>query len=447
MLKSLVFTLLCLSFFANAQDSLQVKLSPKRNYDRLLLYKLEGAKQEYISNAKSENGVFLMTFPVGSSTGMYRLFYDIKNQKYLDVLYNNEAISVTFDPLSPFASVVVENSKENKVYMDYQQSFYEVQAAIDSLQLAYFESDTKSKIAENYQKEVKNINKIQDAFEEESKGFLANHYIRSSRTYFASKIIDTPEEFATVSKEHFFDYIDFSDKELKNSTFFIGKAAEYVFYANTAEDEKVDADLKLAAISELMLEVGDNYEVKQGLLHAMLYAFAGQNRIEMVSYITKEYYLKMPLAYQSKEILTYITDLLKAAIGTIAPEIYWESNGVKKKLSDLENSEIYLVVFWSSSCSHCLNDIPKLYEFTEEFEGVEVIAVALEEEGEKTEFDELILTMPNWIHVYCADKWENEFAYNYNINSTPSYFVLDKDKKIIAKLGDLEDFKAMFSKE
>lgn len=445
MLKPLIFALLFISLFVNAQDSLQVKICPKGDYERLLLYKLKGAQQEYISNAKSEEGIFLMAFPEGSEPGMYRLFYDLKNQEYLDVLYNEEPVSVEFDPANSFASVKVLDSEENKIYMDYQQSFYEIQATIDSLQLTYFESEENSKIKKEYRKSVKSISKIQNAFEEKSKDLLANHYIRSSRVYFASEIIETPEEFAILSKKHFFDFIDFSDHELQNSTLFIDKAAEYIFYMNTAEDEKVDINLKLAAIHELMLEVGENYEVKQGLLHAMLYAFSSQNRIELVSYITDEYYLKMPLSYQSDEFLTYIADTLKAAIGTVAPEIYWKSNGVQEKLSDLKNSEAYLVVFWSTSCSHCLHDIPKLYEFTEEFEGIEVIAVALEEE--KTEFDKLILTMPNWIHVYGTNKWQNEFAKNYKINSTPSYFVLDKDKNIIAKPEELEDFKALFSEE
>ena len=75
----------------------------------------------------------------------------------------------------------------------------------------------------------------------------------------------------------------------------------------------------------------------------------------------------------------------------------------------------------------------------EQFEGIKVITVALEDE--KTEFDKFIKTMPNWIHVYGKGKWQNEYAQSYDVNSTPSFFILDKDKKIINKPYDFEALK------
>ena len=44
------------------------------------------------------------------------------------------------------------------------------------------------------------------------------------------------------------------------------------------------------------------------------------------------------------------------------------------------------------------------------------------------------------------NKWENKTARTYNIMSTPSYFVLDVNKKIIAKPDALEDVKAFIEK-
>jgi len=39
-------------------------------------------------------------------------------------------------------------------------------------------------------------------------------------------------------------------------------------------------------------------------------------------------------------------------------------------------------------------------------------------------------------------KWQNETAVTYNINATPNYFVLDKNKKIIGKPVLLKDLKS-----
>ena len=48
---------------------------------------------------------------------------------------------------------------------------------------------------------------------------------------------------------------------------------------------------------------------------------------------------------------------------------------------------------------------------------------------------------PNWHHVLGLNKWENKIARTYQINSTPTYFVLDANKKIIANPEKLVDLK------
>ena len=48
---------------------------------------------------------------------------------------------------------------------------------------------------------------------------------------------------------------------------------------------------------------------------------------------------------------------------------------------------------------------------------------------------------PHWHHALGLGKWENKTAKTYSIYSTPSYFVLDKNKKIIEKPALFEDLK------
>ena len=47
--------------------------------------------------------------------------------------------------------------------------------------------------------------------------------------------------------------------------------------------------------------------------------------------------------------------------------------------------------------------------------------------------------MPGWHHVLGLEKWNNKIARDYQINSTPSYFVLGMNKKFIALPQRLED--------
>ena len=43
-----------------------------------------------------------------------------------------------------------------------------------------------------------------------------------------------------------------------------------------------------------------------------------------------------------------------------------------------------------------------------------------------------------WLHVYGQDKWKNKFANDYGVSSTPSFYLLDAKKKILAKPEDVK---------
>jgi len=99
------------------------------------------------------------------------------------------------------------------------------------------------------------------------------------------------------------------------------------------------------------------------------------------------------------------------------------------------------LVFWSTGCSHCLKEIPELYTFLQDKKNLKVIAFAME--NNEARWKSLKTTLPNWHHVLGLNKWENKTAKEYNINATPTYFVLDSNKKIIANpiaIKDLETF-------
>ena len=54
--------------------------------------------------------------------------------------------------------------------------------------------------------------------------------------------------------------------------------------------------------------------------------------------------------------------------------------------------------------------------------------------------------LPNWHHVLGLKKWQNKIVNTYNINATPTYFVLDSTKKIIGKPNELKELKSFIKK-
>jgi thiol-disulfide isomerase/thioredoxin len=449
MLKKLLFSLFLLTCTIQGQTYVKGTINVSNDIGNwAILYQLEGVKQVYIKNDTIANGVFKIDFPENASKGMYRIFYDMKNEKFVDFIYNNESVELFFDATNPYESLQFSISEENKAYRKYILETNATKQKLDSLQVVYFKTeDEKQKeiIDIQYATTRKNYDRIQSQHERISSDKLANHFIKASRKYYAPSIIRTAQEFLNSEKQHYFDFIDFNDNALIFSTFLSEKVMDYIFYLNISEDIEVQNALYKRAANEVMQKIGNNAYIKSELLTLMLVTFAQAENITLTDYLVDEFYKKLPDEYQNKETLGKIQSSLRLAVGRKAPEITWNENGNMKKLSEFNGSDRYILVFWSTSCPHCLKEIPMLYEYTKDNSGIHVVAIALED-NEK-EFNKYALDLANWTHILGLEKWENSIALEYKITSTPTYFVLDATKKIISKPEFLEDVKLFLENE
>ena len=91
-------------------------------------------------------------------------------------------------------------------------------------------------------------------------------------------------------------------------------------------------------------------------------------------------------------------------------------------LSTVSGGYSYLLIFYSTECSHCLREVPQVYEFMKGKDKTKVIAFAMETSD--TTWKNYVKTLLGWHHVLGLNKWENKIAKKYQINSTPTYFVL-----------------------
>jgi len=448
MYKKLLMALLFISLGVQSQNSLTGIVSPENDLvTRVILYQLKGTQQVYISNSKIDNDQFKLEIPKGTLAGMYRLSFSPEVFGFVDFIFNQENISLKFDSRNLSNSVEFLTSEENIIYANYFAETLKVQQKLDSLQIAFFGLKDKKQdeiTIDVYKKTLRDYANIQNQYEEKSEGKLANNFIKTTQKYFAPTLFVSPQEYLNNVKQHYFDFIDFENSTLKNATFFGEKAIEYVFYLNVSDDLQVQNALYKNAIGEIIQKTGENNEVKSDILTSLIYAFEQFENMAMTGFVIDEFYSKLPANFIDEALVDEMRSKIKLAIGNKAPEITWEENGVQKKLSELNVADNYILVFWSTTCSHCLQEIPKLYEFSLGNAEIHVVAVALEDN--KTEFEQFGKKSTTWTNILGLKKWENEMAKEYRINSTPTYFILDKDKNIIAKPEHFEDVKAYFLK-
>jgi thiol-disulfide isomerase/thioredoxin len=111
------------------------------------------------------------------------------------------------------------------------------------------------------------------------------------------------------------------------------------------------------------------------------------------------------------------------------------------------NAPYTILYFWDPDCGHCKKATPKVKAYYDKVrsKGVQVYAVCTEVEMEKWK---AFIKENNldWINV--ADpKLQNNFRAEFDIKTTPQIFILDKDKKIIAKKIDEETLEKIMDKE
>ena len=441
----IVFALITNALFS--QNFIEGTMSPvTEENDWIILYRLSGARQIFQSNTTVMDGAFKIEIPNETPSGMYRLIFAMNANGFVDIIYNNENVALKFNPQTPENSLEILSSVENKLYKKYIEGSDYLKYKLDSLQTSFFRTENnveKENIKKSYTKSLEILNEFQLDFEKKSTGKLARNFIKARKKYYAPEIINTPQEYLNSEKKHFFDFIDFNDNTLINSTFLSEKVINYVFYLNVSDDATVQSELYKKAVVEVESKISKNYTVKSELLTTLLYAFAQTQNSILVNFILEGYYKKLPEEYINTSVIVDIKNKMKLALGQIAPEITWDENGVVKKLSELNNANTYIVVFWSSTCSHCLNEIPKLYKFSKNLTNVQVIGFAME--TDKNGFEKHKVNLEGWINILGLGKWKNPTANTYEITSTPTYFILDSNKKIIAKPEFFEDVKAFFN--
>lgn len=136
----------------------------------------------------------------------------------------------------------------------------------------------------------------------------------------------------------------------------------------------------------------------------------------------------------------------KMATGATAPDIefteytYLPEGVTAKKLSELK-ADYYLVVFAAGWCPHCVEAMPKIKELYPDLKekNVEVVLVSLDVNA--TDFAKFAAPLP-FVSTTDYKKWEGVAATDYQIYSTPTYFMLDNKLEILMKLKSVDHIKS-----
>lgn len=283
------------------------------------------------------------------------------------------------------------------------------------------------------------------------------------------KTVDTVAT-SRLYKEHYFDNIDFCDECLIRSPVFVPKFEKYfdewVYQDPDSLIKDVNKVIKKAECNKEMYRyvvgyLSNKYETSKTMgQDAVFVDIAFRNYCDPA----KKYWRK---DFGKDTLKTWWVDtatinkicgrariLDNVLLGKVAPNMFLQDSlGNYMPLHTLK-SKYLILCFWDSDCGHCQKEVPKLFEFYNKYKdsgkGIGVVAVNIErkDEGWKKFIRTHNLKGPAWFNLRDRGNHTN-FHDTYDIYATPVIYILDENKKIIAKrlgLEQLEDFFVNYTK-
>jgi Domain of unknown function (DUF5106)/Domain of unknown function (DUF4369)/AhpC/TSA family len=398
--------------------------------------------------------------------GMYIIFLPTK--KYFDIMMgDNQVFSVLADTTNFLKTVKFTGSSDNQLFFEYQNMIADKREIANKL----IEKRKKSSNAQ----EKDSITKALDKINQEVVGNIKKQLIENPKLFFstflkslqeiqvpepprntAGKIIDSAFQYKYYRK-HYFDNFNFADGRLLRTPIYEEKIKNYI--------QKVVPQIPDTLISEIdtiLDRVRNNEELFRYLLVTFYNEYASSQIMGMDAvfvHIAEKYYIPNA-TWSSKD---YMDKLKKEVakkkpnlLGKIAPNLKLievmkdhflaanadtalKSNpyvGTPIELQDIK-AKFLVIAFWEADCGHCKKAIPLLYDSVYPIIkdlGAKVLAIHMiaSVEGKHKWIDFVNEhEMYDWMNAWSP--YSYEYKDLYDVYSTPIIYVLDENKRIIAK--------------
>lgn len=405
----------------------------------------KAGKGRFTGIEKLSPGVYMIVFPGNT-------FFEFLagEDQYFDI-----SCSIN----DPAGTLVFRGSEENDCFLEYQKKWKTLQeeamAASEKLRAASPSGSEATALKQQLSDQEKKMKQYLHETAEKNKGTLLGAIAKSIIPVetIAPAVpagMANPDSVSRLwsylyYKDHFFDNIDFSQPGLIRSPVLGGKLDQFFGQVVIQMPDSINKE------ADRVLEMsGRNKDMFQYVAVWLLNRYATSEIMghdAVVVHLADSVYLAGKAPWANEE---YLSDLAKRVerlrpnlIGKKAAEMVMSSfAGQYVSLYDVK-ADFTIVYFWEPDCGHCKEATPLLKTYYEENrgKGIEVFAVCTQSDREK--WEKYIADHGlSWINGWDPQRL-SRFDYFYNVESTPLIYILDRNKRIIAKrlaVTDIDPF-------
>lgn len=396
-------------------------------------------------------GVFQGLKPLDE--GLFMLYFT--DGKYVDFMVGNEQhISVKGDTLHLPANLQFSGASQTKDFFQYMRFLTTLQQDYGRKQeqlKATVDDDTKKQVE-------KELEALSQQLLTQQNELIANYPTGMVSVFIKGlRIPDMPEDVENQAtsdslkqvmrylfyKKHYFDNVNFSDIRTYNTPYIVSNLETYLNRVLVQHpDSIVPAAIDLVEKSkgndktfQMMTSFMLNYGVKSTMM--------GMDKL-MVE-LGNRYYLTGKATWADSTLIESLRKEIKkietSLVGMKASNMYLANEkGEYSDFYSMFGEQLTVLYFFEPDCGHCKKVTPLLRSFYEKYKNdkrINIVAVyMLLDKKEWSDFIE-----KNQLQAF-TNVWDpnrvSRFWELYDASTTPMMYVMDKNKKILAKKIDVE---------
>ncbi len=227
----------------------------------------------------------------------------------------------------------------------------------------------------------------------------------------------------------YFRTIDFTNTNFKTSGLFMPLLEGHYFLLENIEQPSDSIATQMNVSTRYLIQNFKDDKAMLNLVSRNLF-----NMFEKRSLFNASEFLALTLLAEQSELLSpklkhKLESYSKLKVGKIAPDIQLDST---TRLSDIKKTT--LLAFVASACPECKRtnqELSKVYpKWKASTKNIELIFISID--TDKKAFDTAYANAP-WAVYTDFNGWDSDAVSAYHVNGTPTYFLLDKNMKIISR--------------
>ena len=413
----LTIALLGLFSMTPAQFTVQVGVPSDFKADNAFLYSYNGSKEVIAaSGTKSANG---WSFKVDTPySGLMKVYFPDANTAFMLISENGNVSAKTALTNNKISNVEFSDNA-NKLFADYQGIAKKKEQILPVLLQMQNFYEPNSEFGMAMKKEISKLSAYKD-------GDMGQYPFLKYYTQNLQKYVDGNQ---ALKQEDYIKFINNSPEYLESSAQIRQVLYNYLSYSRK---ETVNSD-----VEKLLKAVDIESPRGQMVLSELIDFFDIYGMEELKNkYLTEAKALKCTI---SDRLSATIKSNENVMLGKVMPDYKFTNplNTTAKSIHDVKAKK-KLILFWSSTCSHCEAELPKIIENYKALQanGVQVIGLSLD--SDPISYNNRVKSLP-WINDSELKGWSSSVSELYNVHATPTYFLLDAGNKIIAKPNNFSE--------